>query len=167
MKKVLLTSCALALVGVAGLASAGVITDQGTITVNVESGCTLLPIPDVEIGATDISENGAFTPISVLCNDQLPYTLEVSSDANGFVPVTDTTNGRTYQVQILQEDQVSIWSTKANQGEVNAVGSGQWQDLWAIVKWTTAQNDAMYGMSNYKPQQGNYAGTVNVKLTYL
>lgn len=171
MKKTLLLSCLLTvLVGTSSTAMADQVTDSGVITVNVQSGCDLFPVADVNLGDIgQISETMMSTGIGVICNDQLPYTLELSSEVGGYFPITDSNTGRTYKVQLLKPNQTEAWGTIANGDELASIGTGQVQFHWAQVKWSNAYNDNGNGTAGvwYRPEKGDYYGQVTVTLNYI
>jgi spore coat protein U-like protein len=138
------------LLGMAGMAQAADVTDQFQVTVIVGASCELQPVQDIIMtvpsGSQVATRNAMF---NVSCSDQLPYTLELNTQAGGALDVTDSNTNRTYQVKFKQSMTNAPWGSVANGEAYSGVGAGLWQNIPYRV---TFNQDMAYGM----PQVGVY-----------
>lgn len=143
MKKTLTTiAVALAVLGTPLMASAdGVTNQQGSVTVTVEAGCTLAPIGDINIEIETGSQMSVSRGFSLLCNDQLPYIVEIDNAQGGIKVLSDPVTGNQGAVVWFQQEDGSPWGTNANGEAITGTGTGAWEYKPFSV-WYNLQGDA-------------------------
>ena len=152
---------ALGLLATPMMASAGDVSNSFTTYVNIASQCTLAPVEDVELTVSASSASAFIQKYFVVeCNDQLPYTLEINTQAGGLMDVTDTTTNKAYQVKFENANTGLPWGTVANGEELSALGSGFPEAIAYNVRFNS---DSAYG----KPAVGTYTGTYTATLTFF
>lgn len=162
MKKTLTTlAVALAVLGSPLMASAdGVTNQQGSVTVTVEAGCSLTPMSDINI-AVDTGSQASFSGgFSLLCNDQLPYIVEIDNAAGGIKILSDPVTGNQDAVVWFQQEDGSPWGANTNGEAITGTGTGTWEYKPFSV-WYNLQGDA--GLIPV----AQYEAVSNVTLTFF
>lgn len=150
-----------------GNASAGTVTDDLTINLTVPASCTL--------EATDIdmyhqrwwaAGGNAVSSVSVVCNNELPYVLEVDAGPGGEVVLADAATAKTITSRLLIVQNPTIptqrvWGTMANGEAVNGVGEGI-----ATIYHVEAHYGAVGWGYGEMPAAGVYTATRNVLLHF-
>lgn len=166
-KQTILAAAVGALVlGAAGLASAGDVTDSMQLTVNLESQC-IIDAPDAAFniaGATISSTSGL--SVNVQCNMGTPYTVSVDRGLNDGANASEPTqrallatdsSGNTIPYELFKDLGMSQqWGDVAGSLAYSAVADGQWQQVPAMVRFNRV-NEA---------PSGAYADTLSFTASY-
>lgn len=150
-----------------GNAFAGQDAATFTTTLVVESYCQITdPAGDIyHIHDAGVLGNNTFgvegTSMQVLCNRDLPYTIEVDSATNGGVILTDTATAKVLPAKLLIYDQLTdpahqTWGSVANGEEYHHIGTGFDQNIGLFLQYDTG----------VIPDVGIYTDTRNLTLSY-
>lgn len=160
--RLLAAACALIL---AGTASAADITDSINLTVQVDPACRIFQAPgDVSMIHDSTGGNTAGdgnTVMSVICNNNLPFNLEVDTNMGAEVVLTDANTGKSV-IATLKIDESgngynpAFWGSTANNMQFNGSGTGAYQ-VFSI--------DVNYG-NGRMPAVGTYTNGSNVLLNF-
>lgn len=147
-----------ALASVAGSASAGVETDQFTMSLTVEAACA--------IDASGTSTNDTLSPMAsglatttylqVVCNDQLPYVLEIDNLAGGVFVLEDATSGLTVQGNMSQTPGGISVGSVANGDGWSRVGTGIWEVVPLAYSYDFAATPAVGVYTGLKTASVNF-----------
>ena len=149
-----------ALASIAGSASAGVETDQFNMTLTVEAACA--------VDASNTSTNDSIlaggsgfssaTYLQVVCNDQLPYVLEIDNQTGGVFTLQDASTGLTVEGTMSQAPGpgAAKVGTIANGEGWSRVGTGLWESIMLAY---------LYDFNN-SPAVGVYTGVKTASVSF-
>lgn len=148
--------------------SAATLTEQSTITVDVLPYCQLTPPGDQVF---DLSNGTNYaqrvTYLQVLCNQDMPYTLETDADPNGRVFLADQVSGLVVPAYLRQQTGPGAYDTpwgQAAYGEGwSRTGTGGLENVMFRID---VNYDSIGMVMGNKPAVGSYTKTVNFTLTY-
>lgn len=158
MKKLSLAlASAVLLMGAASSASAGDVSGQFDMTLIVEAACA---IDTTNTGRSHTLSGGnvgvgSATNINVVCNDQLPYVLEIDNQAGGIFTLTNA-DGLTLNGTMTAGFGGPALGSAANSEGWSRVGTGTWESVQVGYMYD-------FGMS---PPVGIYAATKTATVTF-
>lgn len=131
-------------------AHADTLSDDFSISLEVVPSCSLSIPNDIDIDLRGVQDGirgdipdwmllgvSQSSHAIVLCNLDLPYTLEVDSGSAGAIVLTDSATSKSVPMRLLQADKVSVWGQDANGNAIAGIGTGEAQDVmfWVDASW--------------------------------
>ena len=131
-------------------AHADTLSDDFSISLEVVPSCSLNIPEDIDIDLRGVQDGirgdipdwmllgvGQSGRAVVVCNLDLPYTLEVDSGAAGGIVLMDASTSKSVPMRLLQADKLSVWGQDANGNAIAGTGTGQSQEImfWVDANW--------------------------------